>query len=130
MNTKLLFSSLICSLCFSVAAHAADTKATQDQQAKKYQQVCKGKKQGDPVSFAYKGVVFNGSCEPNEAGKLVFQPPMPASNAAVDTQSRLSETQSAPRPVSSAPMEAAPAMEAPAATPAPPVAPDVEQTAP
>ncbi len=130
MNTKLLFSSLICSLCFSVAAHAADTKATQDQQAKKYQQVCKGKKQGDPVSFAYKGVVFNGSCEPNEAGKLAFQPPMPASKAAVDTQSRLSETQSAPRPVSSAPMEAAPAMEAPAATPAPPVAPDVEQTAP
>ncbi|WP_038345438.1 hypothetical protein [Acinetobacter sp. A47] len=123
MNTKLLFSSLICGLCFSVAAHAADTKATQDQQAKKYQQVCKGKKQGDPVSFAYKGVVFNGSCEPNEAGKLAFQPPMPASNAAVDTQSRISETQSAPRPVSSAPMEAAPVAPAPAA-------PGVEQTAP
>ncbi len=99
MNTKLLLSSLIYSLCFSVAAHAG-TKATQDQQAKKYEQVCKGKKQGTPVSFAYKGVVFNGSCEPNAAGKLVFQPPMPASNAAVDTQSRISETQSAPRPVS------------------------------
>jgi hypothetical protein len=27
------------------------------------------------VSFAYKGVVYNGTCEPNEAGKLAFQPP-------------------------------------------------------
>ncbi|ENW80709.1 hypothetical protein F909_01997 [Acinetobacter sp. ANC 3929] len=122
MNTKLLFSSLICGLCFSVAAHA-DTKATQDQQAKKYQQVCKGKKQGDPVSFAYKGVVFNGSCEPNEAGKLAFQPPTPANNAAPETQSRLAETQSAPRPVSEP-------IAAPPVAPAPPVTPDVEQTAP
>ncbi|EPF87766.1 hypothetical protein GCM10025882_21380 [Acinetobacter gyllenbergii] len=130
MNSKLLFSSLICSLCFSVAAHA-DTKASQDQQAKKYQQVCKGKKQGDPVSFAFKGVVFNGSCEPNEAGKLAFQPPTPASNATVETQSRLSETQSAPRPVSSAPVDNSTApMEAPPMAPTPPVAPDVEQTAP
>ncbi|ENX43111.1 MULTISPECIES: hypothetical protein [unclassified Acinetobacter] len=122
MNTKLLFSSLICGLCFSVAAHA-DTKATQDQQTKKYQQVCKGKKQGDPVSFAYKGVVFNGSCEPNEAGKLAFQPPTPANNAAPETQSRLAETQSAPRPVSEP-------VEAPPVAPAPPATPDVEQTAP
>ncbi|NIE96213.1 hypothetical protein F3J02_06930 [Acinetobacter sp. Tr-809] len=123
MNTKLLFSSLICGLCFSVAAHA-NTKTTQDQQTKKYQQVCKGKKQGDPVSFAYKGVVFNGACQADEAGKLAFQPPTPASNTAADTQSRISETQSAPRPVSSAPIEAPPV------APAPPAVPDVEQTAP
>ena len=59
MNTKLILSSLICGLCFTVAAQA-NAKTTQDPQTQKYQQVCKGKKQGDAVSFAYKGVVFNG----------------------------------------------------------------------
>ena len=77
MNTKLLFSTLICSLCFAVTAQT-NAKTTVDAQTQKYQQVCKGKKQGDMISFAYKGVVFNGTCEPNEAGKLAFQPPMPA----------------------------------------------------
>ena len=100
MNTKLILSSLICGLCFTVAAQA-NAKTTQDPQTQKYQQVCKGKKQGDMVSFAYKGVVYNGTCEPNESGKLAFQPPMPANNATPETQSKISETQSAPRPVSS-----------------------------
>ncbi|PRD23347.1 UNVERIFIED_CONTAM: prmA [Trichonephila clavipes] len=86
MNTKLLLSSLICGLCFTVAAHA-NTKSNTDQLAQKYVQVCKSKKQGDMVSFAQKGVIFNGVCQPNDAGKLVFQPPMPASNAMPETQS-------------------------------------------
>ncbi|WP_336937275.1 hypothetical protein [Acinetobacter modestus] len=100
MNKKLLISSFLCSLCFAVTAQA-NAKSTVDAQAQKYQQVCKSKKQGDMVSFAYKGVVYNGTCEPNEAGKLAFQPPMPANNATPETQSKISETQSAPRPVSS-----------------------------
>lgn len=100
MNTKLILSSLICGLCFTVAAQA-NAKTTQDPQTQKYQQVCKGKKQGDAVSFAYKGVIFNGVCENNHTGKLAFQPPMPANNATPETQSKISETQSAPRPVSS-----------------------------
>ena len=124
MNTKLLLSSLICGLCFTVAAHA-NTKSNTDQLAQKYVQVCKSKKQGDMVSFAQKGVIFNGVCQPNDAGKLVFQPPMPASNAMPETQSKISETQSEPRPVSAPvqPMEMTP----------PPMeqsAPQIEQTAP
>lgn len=112
MNTKHLLSSLVCSLCLAVTAQAnAKTKTTHvDQQTQKYHQVCKSKKQGDMVSFAYKGVIFNGVCE-NDGGKLMFQPPMPANGMTADTQSRMSETQSAPRPVSNSmnsPMTATP----------------------
>ena len=88
MNTKLILSSLICGLCFTVAAQA-NAKTTQDPQTQKYQQVCKGKKQGDAVSFAYKGVIFNGVCENNDAGKLAFQPPAPPAGTMPETQSRI-----------------------------------------
>ena len=127
MNTKLILSSLICGLCFTVAAQA-NAKTTQDPQTQKYQQVCKGKKQGDAVSFAYKGVVFNGVCENNDAGKLAFQPPAPPAGTMPETQSRMSQTQSEPRPVS-APMP----VDVPPMQPAPPVSDsdsDVEQTTP
>ena len=126
MNTKLILSSLICGLCFTVAAQA-NAKTTQDPQTQKYQQVCKGKKQGDAVSFAYKGVVFNGVCENNDAGKLAFQPPAPPAGTTPETQSRMSQTQSAPRPAS-APMP----VDVPPMQSAPPIAADsdVEQTAP
>ena len=124
MNKKLLISSFLCSLCLAVTAQV-NAKSTVDAQTQKYQQVCKGKKQGDMISFAYKGVVFNGTCEPNEAGKLAFHPPMPANNATPETQTKISETQSEPRPVSTPvqPMEMTP----------PPMeqsAPQIEQTAP
>ncbi|MCH7336976.1 hypothetical protein [Acinetobacter sp. NIPH 2699] len=112
MNSKLLLTSFICSLCFTVTAQA-NAKTSADQLTQKYQQVCKGKKQGDAISFAYKGVVFNGACESDENGKLSFQPPTPASEAPPETQSKISETQSEPRPVSSPtdeiPVEAVPA---------------------
>ena len=125
MNTKLILSSLICGLCFTVAAQA-NTKTTQDPQTQKYQQVCKGKKQGDAVSFAYKGVIFNGVCENNDAGKLAFQPPAPPAGTMPETQNRMSQTQSEPRPVS-APMP----VDVPPMQPAPPVSDsDVEQTTP
>ena len=31
--------------------------------AQKYQQVCKGKSEGAPVSFAYRGIIWNGTCQ-------------------------------------------------------------------
>ncbi|QER39996.1 hypothetical protein F2A31_09795 [Acinetobacter suaedae] len=108
MNSKLLLSSLICGLFFTVTAQANAKPAT-DQLAQKYQQVCKGKKQGDAVSFAYKGVVFNGACQNDENDKLVFQPPTPTTDTPPETQSKISETQSEPRPVSGTPVESAPA---------------------
>ncbi|WP_109440581.1 hypothetical protein [Acinetobacter haemolyticus] len=108
MNSKLLLSSLICGLCLTVTAQA-NTKTAADQLTQKHQQVCKGKKQGDAVSFAHKGVVFNGTCQNDENDKLIFQPPMPTSDTPPDTQNKISETQSEPRPVSGAPIESAPA---------------------
>ena len=110
MNTKLLFSCLICGLFLSPASQA---KTNSDVQTHKYQQVCKGKKSGDMISFAHKGVIFNGVCQPNAAGKLIFQPPTPVTDAPAETQSRISETQSAPRPMSSAPQQSAPQMPVP-----------------
>ena len=86
----------------------------------------KVKKQGDAVSFAYKGVIFNGVCENNDAGKLAFQPPAPPVGTTPETQSHMSQTQSEPRPVS-APMP----VDVPPMQPAPPVSDsDVEQTTP
>ena len=99
MNKKRLLSSLMCSLCFTMAAHA-NTSNSQDAQMKKYQQVCKSKKQGDMVSYSQNGVTFNGTCVSDESGKLMFQPPMPSTDISPQTQSQLSETQSEPRPVS------------------------------
>ena len=125
MNKKLLISSFLCSLCLAVTAQV-NAKSTVDAQTQKYQQVCKGKKQGDAVSFAYKGVVFNGVCENNDAGKLAFQPPAPPAGTMPETQNRMSQTQSEPRPVS-APMP----VDVPPMQPAPPVSDsDVEQTTP
>ena len=107
----------LCSLCFTAVAQA-NAKTNNDSQAQKYQQVCKNKKQGDAASFAYKGVVFNGVCQADDAGKLTLQPPTPASSSTPETQSRLSETQSEPRPMNSAPVEQAPpAMAEPASAP-------------
>ncbi len=117
MNKKLLISTFMCSLCFT-AVTQANAKTNNDSQAQKYQQVCKNKKQGDAASFAYKGVVFNGVCQADDAGKLTLQPPTPASSSTPETQSRLSETQSEPRPMTSTPVEQAPpAMAEPAAEP-------------
>ena len=127
MNKKLLISTFMCSLCFTAVAQA-NAKTNNDSQAQKYQQVCKNKKQGDAASFAYKGVVFNGVCQADDAGKLTLQPPTPASSSTPETQSRLSETQSEPRPMNSAPVEqpASPPMVEPAPVEQPAAPPMVE----
>lgn len=57
MNTKLILSSLICGLCFTVAAQA-NAKTTQDPQTQKYQQVCKGKNRVMPFHLLIK-VLFS-----------------------------------------------------------------------
>ena len=38
---------------------------------------CAKKKQGDWATYGYKGVTFNGTCQPNENGKLQFKAPAP-----------------------------------------------------
>lgn len=59
MKIKIVFASLLCTIGLSSYAQAKDNNS----QAQKYQQVCKGKTQGTDVSFAYKGVIWNGSCQ-------------------------------------------------------------------
>ena len=73
MNTtiaKIISSALLCVATVSFA-HAKDT-ASQNE-VKKQIQICSKKKQGDWVVYANKGVIFNGTCEPNENGKLQFR---------------------------------------------------------
>ena len=39
---------------------------------------CNKKKQGEWTKYSAGGVTFNGTCEPNENGKLQFKAPTPA----------------------------------------------------
>jgi len=64
MNKNFLLSSILCGLCLAPFAASANDKVEKVYNAQKYQQVCKGKSQGAPVSFAYRGIIWNGTCEP------------------------------------------------------------------
>ncbi|EOQ65098.1 hypothetical protein F935_00758 [Acinetobacter calcoaceticus ANC 3811] len=70
---KILTASLIC-LSGVTFTHAADMSKAEMQ---KQIQVCMKKQQGEWVSYNYKGVIFNGTCQPNENGKLQFKAPAP-----------------------------------------------------
>lgn len=62
MNKNILFSSILCGLFFSPFVSAND-KVEKVYDSQRYQQVCKGKSQGTAVSFAYRGIIWNGTCE-------------------------------------------------------------------
>ena len=100
---KALSVSALCMSAFGIA-HAADAHE------KKQISVCKSKSEGTPVTYAYKGVIYNGTCQPADDGKLKFQPPMPPANAPapVSTPLQMQENQSAPQPISAPPMQSAP----------------------
>lgn len=38
---------------------------------------CAKKKEGDWATYAYRGITFNGICQPNASGKLQFKAPAP-----------------------------------------------------
>lgn len=129
---KALSVSALCMSAFGVVQAA-------DAHEKKQISVCKKKSEGTPVTYAYKGVIYNGTCQPADDGKLKFQPPMPPANAPapVSTPLQMQENQSAPQPISAPPMQhaqpmmqqsAPPAMPAvaPQATPADMEQPDAE----
>ncbi|WP_228140886.1 hypothetical protein [Acinetobacter baumannii] len=52
---------------------AACVKVTPEKQIR----VCAKKQQGEWVSYNHNGVTFNGTCQPNENGKLQFKAPAP-----------------------------------------------------
>ena len=64
MHKNVILSSILCGLCLAPFAASANDKVETVYNAQKYQQVCKGKSQGAPVSFAYRGIIWNGTCEP------------------------------------------------------------------
>lgn len=99
---KALSVSALCMSAFGVV-HAVDAHE------KKQISVCKSKSEGTPVTYAYKGVIYNGTCQPADDGKLKFQPPMPPANAPapVSTPLQMQENQSAPQPISAPPMQPA-----------------------
>ena len=128
---KALSVSALCMSAFGVV-HAEDAHE------QKQISVCKKKSEGTQVSYAFKGVIYNGTCQPSDDGKLKFQPPMPAAAATtpIDTSVQIQETQSAPQPISAPPMQHAQPMMQQSTPPAmqaePPVAPqatpaDIEQ---
>ena len=93
-------------------AHAEEENASKAE-VKKQVQICAKKKQGDWVTYANKGVTYNGACEPNENGKLQFSFPSPqGGSASANAQPALSAP---PQP----PLENRPAIEAPPAALAP-----------
>lgn len=64
MKKSLVFASLCFGLsCASLSATAND-KVQSIYDANRNMQVCKGKSQGDHVSFAYRGIIWNGTCQP------------------------------------------------------------------
>mgnify|MGYP000072388913 FL=1 len=64
MKKNFILSSILCGLCLAPFAASANDKVETVYNPQKYQQVCKGKSQGAPVSFAYRGIIWNGTCEP------------------------------------------------------------------
>lgn len=63
MKNGLYAAVLMCGLGVAGSAIAND-KVDTFYDAKQFERVCKGKAQGDMVSFAYKGIIWNGSCQP------------------------------------------------------------------
>ena len=64
MNKNIFLSAILCSLFFTPLTTQANDKVDTVYNAQKYQQVCKDKTQGAQVSFAYRGIIWNGTCEP------------------------------------------------------------------
>ncbi|WP_445536072.1 hypothetical protein [Acinetobacter sp. G18] len=54
--------------------HSADSSKLVMQ---KELRACAKKRQGEWVSYSHNGVTFNGTCQPNENGKLQFKAPAP-----------------------------------------------------
>jgi len=63
MNKNIFLATALCGLCFAPFAASANDKVEKIYNAQKYQQVCKGKSEGAPVSFAYRGIIWNGTCQ-------------------------------------------------------------------
>ncbi|RLL34572.1 hypothetical protein D9K80_11025 [Acinetobacter cumulans] len=64
MYKNIFLSAMLYGLCLTSFTASANDKVQSTYDVQKYQQVCKGKTQGDQVSFAYRGIIWNGTCQP------------------------------------------------------------------
>ena len=64
MNKNVFLASLCLGLSLATAPAFANNKVQSTYDANRYMQVCKGKSQGAAVSFAYRGIIWNGTCQP------------------------------------------------------------------
>ena len=62
MSIKIFFAILFSSITLSAVANTQSHTA-QANDIQKYQAVCKAKTSGTEVSFAHKGVIWNGQCQ-------------------------------------------------------------------
>ena len=73
LKTIAVSALLLGGMTLANAEEATVSKAETNAQVK----ACAKKKQGDWATYGYKGVTFNGTCQPNENGKLQFKVPAP-----------------------------------------------------
>ena len=62
MNLKKIFMPLCIGMAMTTTGFAND-KVESTYNAKQYQNVCKGKSEGTDVSFPFKGIIWNGTCQ-------------------------------------------------------------------
>lgn len=62
MKNHILVSALLSCLFIAPLATQANDKVGTFYNPQQFQQVCKGKSQGDAVSFASRGIIWNGNC--------------------------------------------------------------------
>lgn len=62
MNKKILLAATLCGLLSPISSFANDKVATV-YHPQTFQKICQGKTQGDWVEFAYRGIIWNGSCQ-------------------------------------------------------------------
>jgi hypothetical protein len=63
MKTKFMLSAVLSCLFIAPIAVQANDKVDNTYNPQKYQQVCKGKQAGAPVSFTARGILWNGTCQ-------------------------------------------------------------------
>ena len=62
MHKKILFAAALCGLLSPLNSFANDKVATV-YHPETFQKICQGKTQGDWVVFAYRAIIWNGSCQ-------------------------------------------------------------------
>lgn len=63
MKNHILLSALMSCLFIAPFAAQANDKVGTFYNPQLFQQVCKGKTEGTPVSFPYRGIIWNGTCQ-------------------------------------------------------------------